>query len=75
MARKPTPRPDGWTGGSEDFSFLRTLDGHRGVNPFYTPGDPAADADWRRNAKHGFVEADLGGIDGDEEGDDRTVCS
>lgn len=57
----PTPRPDGWKGGSEDFGFLRTFDGHLGTNP-YKGDDPGAtaDEDARRNVRWGFDQADIG---------------
>lgn len=48
MAR--TPRPEGWQGGSEDFTFTRTLEGHRAVNVNTDP-DLAADVDFRRNSR------------------------
>lgn len=52
MAR---PNPDGWRGGSEDFEFLRTYDGH------IAQSDKGADdLDARRNARRNFADADLG---------------
>ena len=56
----PTPRPAGWKGGSEDFGFVRTLDGHIAVDLF----DAGSDDEGRfghRNARHSFEDADLGG--------------
>lgn len=53
----PTPRPDGWQGGSEDFAFLRTLDGHEATDRFATPGE----CESGRNARKGFEQADLSG--------------
>lgn len=53
----PTPRPKGWKGGSENFGFLRTFDGHLGVN-VETDEEFAAE-DSRRNVKYGF--RDIGG--------------
>jgi hypothetical protein len=44
------PRPDGWEGGSDDFEFLNTFNGRKGINLF-TPSDLASDIEWRRNAK------------------------
>lgn len=35
-------------GPATDFEFIRTLDGHIGINAFTDP-DKAADFDWRRN--------------------------
>lgn len=43
------PNPDGWKGGREDFTLLRTLDGHRTLGEFSE--DETADADKRRNAR------------------------
>lgn len=57
MAR--TPRPEGWQGGSEDFTFVRTLNGHIAADPF-NQSDSDVDADYRRNALS-FEDADLGG--------------
>lgn len=54
------PNPDGWQGGGEDFEFVRTLDGHIGVNVFTDP-DLAADIDYRRNSRS-FERANLGGL-------------
>lgn len=62
----PTPRPDGWKGGSEDFGFLRTFDGHLGTNPYKGDDDGmCADEDARRNVRQGFDEADIGTAYGD----------
>lgn len=48
------PNPAGWKGGSEDFEFTRTFEGHLGTNPNYG-GDPGqtADEDSRRNSHRG----------------------
>jgi hypothetical protein len=54
-----TPRPDGWKGGSEDFGFLRTLDGHIATDRVGT-NDPTAVFGYA-NVRWGFDEADLGG--------------
>jgi hypothetical protein len=53
-----TPRPDGWVGGKEDFDFVRTFQGHLGVNPYL---ENNADFDDRRNASR----QDVSEIDGD----------
>lgn len=58
----PTPRPEGWQGGSEDFDFLRTFDGHRAAD-HYATGD--ADKFGGRNDRDGFDSADIGGSYGD----------
>lgn len=60
----PTPRPDGWQGGSEDFGFLRTFDGHLASDRF-SVGDEDTDANLTpgRNVRDGFAEADLSGTD------------
>lgn len=50
----PTPRPSDWQGGSEDFGFLRTFDGHLGANVNEVPAD-------RTNVRQGFAAADIGG--------------
>lgn len=56
----PTPRPDGWIGGSEDFGFLRTFDGHIATDRFATGED--IDGDFAgRNVRKGFEAADLSG--------------
>jgi len=52
------PNPEGFVGGSEDFTFTRTLDGHMGINPF-DESPRVSDFDWRRNSRH-TDEADLG---------------
>jgi hypothetical protein len=56
----PTPRPDGWKGGSESFGFLRTFDGHLG-----TDKTGSSNLDRERfgyaNVRWGFDQADLGG--------------
>lgn len=63
----PTPRPDGWKGGNEDFGIVRTLDGHI-ASP--APSADASDvshnrlaesADYGRNERRGFDSADLSG--------------
>lgn len=56
MAR---PNPDGWRGGSEDFTFTRQLEGRRAVN-LETDEDLAADIEWRRNSRTPR-DADLSG--------------
>lgn len=53
------PNPEGWVGGSEDFGFLTTQDGHRSVDRFATGDDPAKFG--RRNARKSlddFFEGD-----------------
>lgn len=57
----PTPRPDGWKGGSEDFGFIRTLDGHIATDRYATGDATAENTESHRNARHGFAEADLSG--------------
>lgn len=52
------PNPDGWKGGREDFTFMRTLDGHRTLGEFSE--DEVADQDRRENART-TANADLGG--------------
>jgi len=56
----PTPRPKGWKGGSENFGFLRTLDGH-----ISTDRTGMSDDDRERfgyaNVRWGFEQADLSG--------------
>lgn len=63
MPRGEYPKPDGWKGGSDDFGFLRTLDGHRGTNPNIPDPGNEADEDFRRNVHHGYgddeFDADL----------------
>jgi hypothetical protein len=56
----PTPRPDGWKGGSEDFGFLRTFDGHIGTDK---TGSSNLDSErfGYANVRQGFAEADLSG--------------
>lgn len=56
----PTPRPADWKGGSEDFSILRTLDGHIATDRFATD---EGDMDDHRNERTGFAQADLSGDD------------
>lgn len=56
------PHPDGWKGGSEDFGFLRTFDGHRAIVVHATSGsdlDDNADDDAHRNVRWGTSEADI----------------
>jgi hypothetical protein len=57
-----TPRPAGWKGGSEDFGFLRTFDGHIANDRV---GSASADDDEARfggaNVRWGFDRADLSG--------------
>lgn len=55
----PTPRPAGWKGGSEDFGFLRTFDGHRAPQ-FQTVGSDE-DRFGYANVRWGFDQADLNG--------------
>lgn len=52
----PTPRPDGWKGGSEDFTFVRTLDGHTATERYSVDGN----LEDQRNERS-FDEADLNG--------------
>jgi hypothetical protein len=49
------PNPDGWKGGSEDFGFVRTFDGHLGDN---IECDPLFD---RTNTRQGLDDANIGG--------------
>lgn len=55
----PTPRPDDWKGGSEDFGFLRTFDGHIAVDLFATSDEEGRFG--RRNTRKSFESADLEG--------------
>jgi hypothetical protein len=57
----PTPRPDGWEGGSEDFAFLRTFDGHIAVDLFGTGDEAEGGRFGHRNARKNFEGADLSG--------------
>lgn len=58
----PTPRPDGWQGGSEDFGIVRTFDGHiSSPTPDGSQSKLANDADYGRNERRGFENADLSG--------------
>lgn len=54
------PNPDGWVGGSEDFGFVRTFDGHRSLIPGVDEQEKLVEADFRRNERRGD-NADLGG--------------
>lgn len=46
------PTPEGWKGGSDDFTFVRTLDGHMtGPKDGDWEDDQIKDADMRRNAR------------------------
>lgn len=54
-----TPRPAGWKGGSEDFGFLRTFDGH--VAPELTGQGDEDERFGHANVRWGFEEADLSG--------------
>lgn len=56
----PTPRPEGWKGGSEDFSIVRTLDGHIADDRFKVD---EGDFSLHRNERTGFEQADLKGDD------------
>lgn len=49
------PNPDGFKGGREDFTFVRTLDGHISQS-----ADKSDDFDARRNART-VDDADLSG--------------
>jgi hypothetical protein len=60
MADGPTPRPAGWKGGSEDFGFVRTFDGHIAVDLFEVGTDDEGRFG-HRNARKGFDRADIGG--------------
>lgn len=54
------PHPAGWKGGSEDFGFLRTFDGHIGSNPYKGDDEGSdADEDARRNVRWGTAAADI----------------
>ncbi|HXA31498.1 MAG TPA: hypothetical protein VNV87_04505 [Acidimicrobiales bacterium] len=47
------PTPDGWTGGSDDFTFLTTFNGHRSVNTTNNNGrDPGDITDRRNDRRH-----------------------
>ena len=59
------PRPFGYTGVNRDGGILRHAEGRIGIN-VNTPGELAADADYRRNAHDDFESSDLGG-NGDED--------
>lgn len=56
------PNPDGWKGGSEDFTFVRTLDGHKSIRRY--SDDETANEDTHRNART-TDNADLGVMDYD----------
>jgi hypothetical protein len=56
----PTPRPAGWKGGSEDFGFLRTYDGHIATDRTGGTNDPDL-AFGYANVRWGFENADLNG--------------
>lgn len=53
MPRDYPQPPGGFEGGSNEFGFLRTLDGHRGTNPNIEDPGNCADEDFRRNVFHG----------------------
>lgn len=57
----PTPRPEGWQGGSEDFGFIRTLDGHLAEDHFATGAEAEDNVRSGRNARKSFEDADLSG--------------
>lgn len=53
MPERDYPVPDGWEGGSDDFTFLTTFSGHRSVNPVENNGrDPGNIADRRNDRRH-----------------------
>jgi hypothetical protein len=54
----PTPRPKGWKGGSEDFGFLRTFDGHIATDK---TSSEEHDQFGSANVRWGFDSADIGG--------------
>jgi hypothetical protein len=58
------PVPEGWVGGSEDFTFLTTFSGHRSVNPVENndrdPGNIADRRNDRRNNVKSFADNDTG---------------
>lgn len=56
----PTPRPAGWKGGSEDFGFLRTFDGHTAPDLVGSGEDDAIRFGYA-NVRWGFDNADIGG--------------
>lgn len=64
MANGPTPRPAGWKGGSEDFGFLRTFDGHISNDRVGNINDDRANFGYS-NVRWGFDRADIGGTDYD----------
>lgn len=53
------PRPEGWKGGSDDFEFVRTLDGHLGIN-FHENSELSSNIEARRNCRT-TDNVDLGG--------------
>jgi hypothetical protein len=54
------PHPDGWKGGSEDFGFLRTFDGHKASIRDATSEDQLAEnAELGRNVRWGTAAADI----------------
>lgn len=54
-----TPRPEGWKGGREDFTFVRSFEGHLSIG--IVGDDPeVVDIAYKRNART-FSEADLSG--------------
>lgn len=72
----PTPRPAGWKGGSEDFGFLRTFDGHLANDRVGSDTDDEARFGYA-NVRWGFEEADISGDYGPpfdlQEGQGREV--
>jgi hypothetical protein len=56
----PTPRPAGWKGGSEDFGFLRTFDGHIASDRVGGTKDPDLTFGYA-NVRWGFENTDLNG--------------
>lgn len=52
------PRPPQSAGIGKTMGIVRNFDGQRGINEF-TPGEQAADMEWRRNAKDSFDESDI----------------
>lgn len=60
MPSGPTPRPAGWKGGSEDFGFLRTYDGHVANDRVGSDPDDMARFGFA-NVRWGFDSNDLSG--------------
>lgn len=57
MAERDYPTPDGWVGGSDDFTFLTNFSGHRSVNPFNNNDRDPGNIDDKRNARRWNVKS------------------